>query len=209
VIRIIVCDDHPIFREGVKKILKQSSDLVVEDEAASGPELVEKLGAKRFDLALLDISLPGANGIDLLKSIQASHPRLPVLMLSMYPEEQYAVRALRAGAAGYVTKGSVPTELVAAIRKVAAGGKYVSPSLAELLAEEMEGKRQSPAHEKLSDREYQILCMLGAGKGIKEIAHELFISPPTVGTYRARILAKLGLRTTAELIGYAIKQNLV
>jgi two-component system invasion response regulator UvrY len=209
VIRIIICDDHPIFREGVKKILKQSSDLVVEEEAASGPELVEKLAAKRFDLALLDISLPGANGVDLLKSIQADHPRLPVLMLSMYPEEQYAVRALRAGAAGYVTKGSVPTELVAAIRKVAAGGKYVSPSLAELLAEEMEGKRQSPAHEKLSDREYQILCMLGAGKGIKEIAHELYISPPTVGTYRARILAKLGLRTTAELIGYAIKQNLV
>ncbi len=208
-IRIIVCDDHPIFREGVKKIFKQTTDVVVEDEAASGAELVDKLGAKRFDVALLDISLPGANGVDLLKTIQTTHPRLPVLILSMYPEEQYAVRALRAGAAGYVTKGSVPTELVAAIRKVAAGGKYVSPSLAEILAEEMEGKRHAPAHEKLSDREYQILCMLGAGKGIKEIAHELYISPPTVGTYRARILAKLGLKTTAELIGYAIKHNLV
>ncbi len=208
-IRLIICDDHPIFREGLKKIVSQSRDIVVEDEASDGRELMEKLKSRQCDVISLDISFPGANGLDLLKTLQSAYPRLAVLILSMHPEEQYAVRALKAGAAGYVAKGSVPSEMLIAIRKVAAGGKYVSPTVAEQLVLDLDGKRERPLHEELSEREYQVLHMLASGRSVKEIANELFLSPPTIGTYRARILVKLHLKNTVELIHYAITHRLL
>jgi two-component system, NarL family, invasion response regulator UvrY len=207
-IRAIICDDHPLFREGVKKAIGQAGDIVM-DDASTGAELRQKLGQERFDVVVLDISLPDTSGLDLLKSVQ-DMPRAPaVIMLSMHPEEQYAVRSLRAGAAGYLEKASGPAELVAAIRRTAHGGRYVSPSLAERLASAVGGKGDVAAHEKLSDREYQVLRMLAAGKGTKDIAATLFLAPTTIGTYRARILQKLGLASTAELIRYAVTNRLV
>jgi two-component system invasion response regulator UvrY len=208
-IRMIICDDHPIFREGVKKIIEQAKDIEVVDEASNGPELMEKLKKKACDVVSLDISFPGSSGIDLLKSLLDAFPKLAILMLSMHPEDQYAVRAIKAGAAGYVVKGSVPSELITAIRKAAAGGKYVSPSLAEQLVLELGGRRERAPHEELSEREDQVLRLLAAGKSVKEIAAELFLSPPTIGTYRSRILTKLSLKNTAELIHYAISHNLL
>ncbi len=207
-IRIIICDDHPIFREGVKKILARATDMTVDAEASDGRELMDKLQEFPTDVVLLDLSLPGVNGLDVLKTLRGFHPGAPVVILSMHPEEQYAVRALRAGARGYVTKGSVPTELISAIRKVAGGGRYVGPALAEALARAVDSGEEKPAHEQLSDREYQVLVLITSGKGIQEIARELNLSPPTVGTYRTRILGKLGLTTTAELIRYGVTHNL-
>lgn len=207
-IRIIICDDHPIFREGMKKIISLSKDIVVEEEASSGQELMEKLETNPCDVISLDLSFPEANGLDLLKILISAHPKIAVLILSMHSEEQYAVRALKAGAAGYVAKGSVPSELLNAIRKVANGGKYVSPTVAEQLIMELDGKREKPPHEELSEREYQVLCLLASGKSVKEIAHQLYLSPPTVGTYRSRVLTKLRLKNTVELIHYAITHHL-
>ncbi len=207
-IKAIVCDDHPIFREGLKKIVGQSRDITIADEVSDGETLLQKAEAQRYDLVILDISLPGVNGIDVLKDLRRAGHEMPVLILSMHPEEQYAVRALRAGASGYVAKASVPEELLAAIRKVASGRKYVSPSLAEQLAAELDGSAERPSHEKLSDREFQIMRMIAAGRKVKEIAAELHLSPATVGTYRARILSKLSLQSNAELIHYTIENKL-
>jgi DNA-binding NarL/FixJ family response regulator len=208
-LRVILCDDHPIFREGLKKILSQYRDIAVSAEVGTGRELLAAVEGGSFDVAVLDISLPDMNGLDVLKTLASSRTSCPAIMLSMHPEEQYAVRALRAGAAGYIEKASVPDELVDAIRKVARGGRYVSPALAERLAGELGGDSRKAPHELLSDREYQVMCLLASGKGIKEIGGELNLSPATVATYRARVLSKIRLKNTAELIRYALDHRLI
>ncbi len=208
-IKVIIADDHPIFREGLKKVIAKSHDIIVADEASSGEELLKKVKKDNFDVIILDISMPGISGIEVLKDLQDAKPRRAILILSMHPEEQYAVRALKAGAAGYLTKGSVPDEIIKAIKKVFLGGKYVSPTLAERLAYEVSGDTEQPPHEDLSDREYQVMTMLASGKSTKDIAGELCLSLPTISTYRSRILQKLNLKSNAELIYYAIKNNLV
>jgi two-component system, NarL family, invasion response regulator UvrY len=209
VTRIVIVDDHAIVRRGLKQILADCPDMVVVEECGNGQELIKLLEKDSIDLILLDISLPGRNGLDILRHIKVLKPELPVLILSMHPEDQYAVRALRAGAHGYITKQSAPDELVQAIRKVSSGGRYVSSSLAESLAFIFAGERQSQPHELLSDREYQIMCMIASGKTVTEIAHELSLSVKTVSTYRTRILSKMRLRNNSELMNYAIKCDLV
>jgi two-component system, NarL family, invasion response regulator UvrY len=208
-LRILLCDDHPILREGLKNILLKEPDVRVVEEAGSAAEMFKKLRGSRFDAIILDISLPDANGLDVLKNLQAQGNRSCVLVLSMHPEEQYAMRALKAGAAGYLQKESAPSELVQAVRKIARGGKYVSAFLAEKLAFDMQGASEKQPHELLSDREYQVLCLLSSGKGIKEVAQELGLSAPTISTYRARVMTKLGLSSTVDLVRYALAHNLV
>jgi len=207
-IRILIADDHTIVREGLKQILADTSDIVVADEASSGQETLKKVKASHYDVVLLDISLPGMSGLDVLKQLKCLKSALPVLILSMYPEEQYAVRTLRAGAAGYLTKESAPDELIAAIRKVAKGGKYMTTSLAERIAVEWDSE-EKPPHKLLSDREYQVFCMIASGRTVKEIATTLSLSIKTISTHRARILKKMRLKNNAELTHYAIKQDLV
>ncbi len=209
-IRVIICDDHPIVREGVRMIIQKQKDISIEEEAASGQELISRLASHGCDVIILDICLPGGqDGIELLKTLSRDYPKIPVLVMSMHTESQLGMRAIRAGASGYLVKGSEPAELLTAIRKLGTGGKYISPSLAEQLAEEVSGKRARPAYEKLSDREYRVLCLLASGKGVTEIASELFLSPATVGTYRSRVLSKLSLKNTAELVRYAVEHGLL
>ena len=208
-IRILVVDDHPMIRKGIKQIIEGNFDLVVEDEASNGYEALEKVLTNNFDVILLDISIPGINGLDVLKQIKNIKSNLPILVLSMYPEEQYAVRVLKAGASGYLTKESAPDELVMAIRKVANGRKYISSSLAEKLASYLEiGVEQLP-HETLSDREYQVMRMIAAGKTVSEIAEELSLSIQTISTYRSRILQKMRMKNNVELANYAIRNQLL
>lgn len=207
--KILIADDHAILREGLKQIIEEAGELEVAAEAADGPQVLSILREEEVDMVLLDISLPGQNGLDVLKEIKAEHPQLPVLMLSMHPEEHYAVRAIRAGASGYLTKSGATDDLVDAIRLVARGRKYISPTLAEQLAEELDGGSAKPLHQKLSDREYQILCHIATGKTVTEIADELMLSVKTVSTYRSRILEKMHLKTNAELTYYAVKHQLV
>jgi DNA-binding NarL/FixJ family response regulator len=208
-LRVLLCDDHPILREGLKKILLQQPDIKVVEEAGSGAELMEKIGVSRFDVIILDITLPDMSGLDLLKNLQTQGVKAGVLILSMHPEEQYATRALKAGAAGYLQKESAPSELVDAVRKIVSGGKYVTASLAEKLAFELQGAAGKAPHELLSDREYQVLCLLASGRGIKEIALELGVSAPTIATYRSRVMTKLDLSSTVDLVRYALSHKLV
>jgi DNA-binding NarL/FixJ family response regulator len=208
-INILIADDHAIVRKGLKQILAETSDMVVTGEASNGYEVLEKVRNGHFDVLLLDISMPGRSGLDILKELKAERPKLPVLVLSMYPEEQYAIRVLKAGASGYLTKESAPDELVVAMRKVAQGKKYVSPSLAEKLAFDLEMDTTKPLHEMLSDREYQVLCMIASGKTVGEIAENLSLSAKTISTYRARILDKMNMKNNAELTHYAIQNKLV
>lgn len=209
-IRVIVCDDHPVVREGIRVVVNATRDIVIEDEASSGRQLLEKIRKRTFDVIILDISFPdGGDGIEILKVIRAEQPRSAVLMMSMHSEEQSAVRALRAGAAGYLVKGSMPAEILAALRKVGKGGKYVSPALAEHLAADLEEERVKPRHESLSDQEYKTLCLLAAGKSLTGAAQELGLSPSTAGTYRSRIMRKLGLKTNADLVRYAVNHRIV
>jgi DNA-binding NarL/FixJ family response regulator len=208
-INILIADDHSVVREGLKQILSGNADMTVLAEAGSGSEAIEKIRNNTFSVVILDISMPGKNGLDTMKEIKVMHPDLPVLILSMYPEEQYAVRFFRAGASGYLTKKSAPEELVNAIRTVSKGKKYVSPSLAEKLVGELDVTTERPLHSSLSDREFQVLCLIASGKTSGEIAEELFLSVKTVSTYRARILEKLRLKNTAELINYALQNQLV
>jgi len=183
---------------------------VLEDEATNGHELLEKIRKRSFDVIILDLSYPeGPDGLEILRAIRAERPGSAVLVLSMHTEEHSAVRALRDGADGYVVKGSGTAELLAAVRKVAAGGKYVSPALAERLATDLESTRAKPAHERLSDQEYKVLCLLAAGRSLSAAARELGLSPSTVGTYRSRILKKLGLTNNAELVRYALQNGLL
>ncbi len=209
-IRLLIGDDHAVVRKGMKQILAETRDIVVADEAGNGREVLEKVRKNDFDMVLLDISMPGRDGLEVLKELKSLRPKLPVLMLSMYPEEQYAVRSLRSGASGYLTKDSAPDELISAIRKVSSGGKYVSASLAEKLAHKLGGSDvEKPLHETLSDREYQVMCMIASGKTVKEIGEELSLSVKTVSTYRSRILNKMRLKGNAELTRYAIDNRLV
>lgn len=208
-IKILIVDDHSIVRAGMKQILADIDDIRVAGEAANGVEALAKVQKQPFDLVLLDISMPGRSGLDVLKELKNVQPRLPVLMLSMYPEEQYAVRALRSGASGYLTKESAPDELISAIRKVCGGGRYVSASLAENMAFSIDHKSEQPPHELLSDREYQIMCMIASGKAVKDIAGELSLSVKTISTYRTRILVKMRMKTNAEVTRYALQNNLV
>jgi two-component system invasion response regulator UvrY len=207
--RILVVDDHAIVRKGIGQILAETDDIVIADEANNGQEALEKVRDNSYDVVLLDISMPGPDGLDILKQLKSRRPELAVLMLSMYPEEQYAVRALRSGASGYLTKESAPEELIKAIRKVSSGGKFVSDSLAEKLAGQLNNDNhgRSP-HELLSDREYQIMSMIASGKTQMQIAGELAISVKTVGTYRARILKKMGMKSNAELTRYVIENKI-
>jgi len=208
-LRILIADDHPVFRRGLKQIIQETADMVVAAEAVDGREALLKARTGDYDVVLLDITMQIKNGVDVLSQLKHERPTLPVLMLSMHPEEQYAVRALRAGASGYLTKESAPEELVAAIRKVSTGGKYVSASLAERLASIVQEDGGPLPHETLSGREYQIMCLIAAGRTVSEAARELALSVKTVSTYRARILEKLRLKNTAELIRYATKNELV
>jgi DNA-binding NarL/FixJ family response regulator len=208
-IKILIADDHVLIREGLKKILKAASDINVVGEAQNAREIFQELKRELVDVAILDISLPGKSGLELLKDLRQQYPKLPVLILSMHPEDRFAIRALRAGAAGYVTKESAAEELIKAIRKVVQGRKYVSPALAEKLAFDLETDTGKPLHENLSDREYQVMCMIASGKTVRQIAKELFLSMSTINTYRARILEKMNMKTDAELIRYAVQNQLV
>jgi DNA-binding NarL/FixJ family response regulator len=209
VIRVLVVDDHAIVREGLKQILSEDPSMVVADEAGSWEETIEKVLSDDFDVVVLDISMPGRSGIDALKEIKTQKPKIPVLILSMHPEEQYAVRSLRAGASGYLTKESAPNELIAAIQKVSSGGKYVTPSLAERLASDLNLDHDKPLHETLSDREYQVMCKIASGKTVKQIGAEMSLSPKTISTYRARILQKMRMKSNAELTSYAVRNRLI
>ncbi len=207
--KILIADDHTVVREGLKQIVAETSDMVVADEATSGHEALNKALKNDYDVMVLDITMPGINGLDVLKQIKAQKPKLPILVLSVHPEEQYAVRCLKAGASGYLTKESASDELTAAIRKISQGKKYVTASLAERLALDLEIGTDKPPHETLSDREYQVMCMIASGKTVKGIAEKLFLSEKTISTYRSRILEKMHIKNNAELTYYAIKHGLV
>jgi two-component system invasion response regulator UvrY len=208
-IKVLIADDHTLVRKGLKQILLETEDIERVDEAKDGKETMNKVSRNKYDLVLLDISLPGRSGIDVLKQLKCIKPTLPVLILSMHPEEQYAVRSLRAGAAGYLTKESAPEELLKAIKKVADGGKYITSSLAEKLAGDIGPDVEKPLHEILSDREYQVMCMIASGKTVKEVADDLNLSVKTISTHRSRILRKMRMDNNAQITHYAIKHGLV
>ncbi|HRQ46137.1 MAG TPA: response regulator transcription factor [Rhodocyclaceae bacterium] len=208
--RILIADDHAIIRDGLKMILADADDLVVAGEASDGHEVLAKVREQEWDILLLDISMPGKNGLDLIKQIKIERPRMPILIFTMHQEGQYALRALRAGASGYVTKENDSEHLVTVIRKVVNGGIYLSPSMAEQLARELiPGAIDGEPHNRLSDREYQIFQMLIAGKGITEIANDLSVSVKTVSTHKTRIMSKMHLASLSELIRYAIDHDLL
>ena len=208
-IRILIADDHAIVRAGLKQFIADQPDMQVAGEASTGSEAIALVRAAEFDVVLLDISMPDKNGIDTLKTLKQVRPEMPVLMLSAHAEEQYAVNLLRAGAAGYVGKDSASAQLVSAIRTVARGRKYVSPDLAQQLADGLAGDGDEPLHARLSQREFQIFCKLAAGMPVSKIANELFLSVKTVSTYRSRVLEKMGMKTNADLTYYAIKNRLI
>jgi len=208
-IKVLIADDHNLVRKGLKRILLDTEWIASVDEARDGKEAVIKVSNIDYDVVLLDISFPGRSGIDTLKQLRCLKPKLPVLILSMHPEEQYAVRSIRAGASGYLTKESAPEELIEAIRRVTTGRKYITSSLAERLAIGTEEQSEEPLHKSLSDREYQVMCMIGSGKTVKEIADALSLSVKTISTHRVRILRKMHMKNNAHLTHYAIKQGLV
>jgi two-component system invasion response regulator UvrY len=208
-IKILIADDHVLIREGLKKILRAAPDLVVVSEAQNGQEVIEKTKNTKVDVVVLDISMPGKSGLEVLKDLKQDYPGLPVLILSMHPEDRFATRSLKAGAAGYLTKECAAEELIRAIRRVVAGRKYVSTTLSEKLALQLETDTGKPPHEMLSNREYQVLCMIAAGKKAKDIANDLSLSVNTINTYRARILEKMKMTNDAELIRYALQNRLV
>ena len=208
-IRVLIADDHAILRRGLRDIIEETEDIRVVGEAESSAETLKNVRAQRCDVVLLDISMPDRNGIDTLGIIKKEHPGIAVLMLSTYPENQYAIRALRAGASGYLTKQSAPAQLVSAIRQVALGKKYVTPAVAEELALHLGQDADRPPHELLSNREYQTMRLIAAGRTVSEIAQQLSLSVKTVSVYRARILQKLGVTSTAAIAHYAITNKLI
>jgi DNA-binding NarL/FixJ family response regulator len=208
-IRILIADDHAIVRAGLKAFVAAEIDMEVTAEAGTGTETIELVRAGDFDVVLLDIAMPDRNGVDTLKTLKALRPELPVLILSGFAEQQYALNLLRAGASGYLNKEAAPAQLVGAIRTVVQGRKYVSPQLAEILADGVTGDAERPLHTRLSQREFQIFCKLAAGAAVSQIAEELFLSVKTVSTYRARILEKMGVASNADLTYYAIKNGLI
>ncbi|MDO9242501.1 MAG: response regulator transcription factor [Rhodocyclaceae bacterium] len=208
-IRVLIADDHAIVRQGFKQIFSETEDLQVAGEADDGVDALQLARENAWDVFLLDISMPNRNGIDTLKQLKREFPRLPVLILSMHPEEQYALRALKAGASGYLTKQSAPDQLVTAIRQVAGGKKYVSPGVAQQLVDAIADDTEKLPHERITDREYQVLVLIAKGKPLTQIADELNLGVATVSTYRARLLDKMGLKSTAELIHYGLRHGLV
>ena len=208
-IRVLIVDDHAILRRGLSDLLSDEFHGAMLGEASDARQALEQLRRKEWDVALLDITLPGKSGLDLLKEVKAAWPRLPVLVLSAHPEDQFAVRVLKAGAAGYMTKESAPEELAKAVRKILAGGRYVSPALAEKLASRVDKDVTRTPHETLSDREYEIMCLIASGKTVTEIAGELSLSAKTISTYRVRVLEKLGVKNSAAIVQYAIRNSLV
>jgi DNA-binding NarL/FixJ family response regulator len=207
-IRIMIVDDHAVVRSGIKHILSETSDIKVTAEAASGAEAIKLIAQKPVDMVLLDISMPEQSGLEMLKVFRTNYPAVQVLILTMHPEEQYAVRTLKNGASGYLTKDSAPSELITAIRKISSGGKYITASLAERLAGMLDISVERSQHEKLSDRELEVMLFVASGKSMTEIAYELNLSIKTVSTYKSRILEKMDLNGTADIIRYAIKNNL-
>jgi DNA-binding NarL/FixJ family response regulator len=208
-IRVIIADDHAIVRQGLKQILSETSNISVTGEAETGLQAIKIVRETTFDVMLLDISLPDKSGIEVLKQIKKEQPKLTVLMLSMHTEHEFAVRALKAGASGYLNKQSAPSQLVTAIRQVATGKKYISAALAQELANTLDQDRDKPLHEILSDREFQTLCLIAAGKTPSDISTELCLSPKTISVYRSRLLEKLKLANNSELTRYAIRNHLV
>ena|SRR6202171_956677 len=208
-IRVLIADDHAILRRGLKEILSRELEGAVCGEANDAQQAIAKLQSDQWDLVILDLSMPGRSGLDVLRDIKVMWPKLPILVLSMHPEDQYGKRILKAGAAGYMNKESAPEELIKAIRKVLAGGRYVSPALAEKLALDLGEDMTSPSHETLSDREFEVLRMMASGKMQTQIAEELHLSVATVSTYRARILEKMKMTTTAQIMHYALSNHLV
>lgn len=208
-IHVLIADDHAIVRQGLKQILSETDDLVVTGEADDGANALQLARQQPWDVFLLDVSMPNRNGIDTLKQLKKEFPRLPILILSMHPEEQYAVRALKAGAAGYLTKQSAPEQLVTAIRQVAGGKKYVSAAVAQQLIEALSDDTDKLPHERITDREYQVLVMISTGNTLTQIAENLNLGVATVSTYRARLLEKMGLKSTAEIIRYGLENGLV
>lgn len=208
-INVLAVDDHMIFREGIKKVLSAVTDIQVIKDAGNGKEALQALKTGIYDVVLLDLALPDMEGVNLLRRIKQEVPDLPVLVLSFFPEEQYAIRVLKEGASGYLTKESVPKDLIQAIRKASDGGKYVSAALAERLAETVTGEKENLPHEMLSKREFQIFSMIAAGKSVKEMAYELDLARTTVTSYRTRIFDKLNSKTNADLIRYAVENQLL
>lgn len=208
-IKVLIADDHAIVREGLRQICAGAKDVVVAGNAANGLEAIKLARVGNGDVMLLDVVLPDRSGIDILKQIRKEHPKLPVLILSIHREDQYAIRALKAGAAGFLNKQVAPSELLTAIRQVAAGKKYISPALAQELANQIGFDHDTPLHDTLSDREYQTMVMIASGKTVSDIATELLLSVKTISMYRSRVLAKMKLRHNAELTHYALKNHLV
>lgn len=208
-IKVLIADDHPIVRQGLRQILSEIGDMEVTGEAANGQETLDQVRAGGWDVLVLDITMPDRSGFDILKELKHEQPQLPVLVLSIHAEEQLAVRVLKAGASGYLTKENAPEELVKAIRKVVSGGRYISPGLAESLAFGLNEAAGPARHETLSDREFQVMQLIANGKTLSEIAETLSLSAKTVSTYRARLLEKLNLKTNSELIRYAIENGLI
>ena len=208
-IRILIADDHAVVREGIKRIIADIGDITVAGEAADGRELLAMVANDAWDVILMDLAMPGLPGLEVLQDIRSRKPKLPVLVLSMYPEDQYAVRTLMAGASGYINKGTPPDELVTAIRTVAEGRRYITAAVAQSLASHVDTVSAKPPHESLSNREHQVMCLIAAGKSVGDIAEELLLSVKTVSTYRSRILQKLRLRHNAEITRYAMQHGLV
>ena len=208
-IRILIADDHAVVRRGLRQIVADFADLRVAGEAQNAHEVLELVRSHPYDLLVLDLHLPDRDGLDLLHEVKQSYPKLPILVLSMYPEDQFGMRVLKAGAAGYLTKETAPEELVKAIRKVHGGGHYVSAALAERMAVALHQDTDRPVHETLTDREYQVLCRIASGKTVSQIAEELHLSVKTISTYRTRILVKMRLKSNAELTHYSIRHGLV
>ena len=208
-IRVVIADDHQILREGLKQLLQAAGDLEVVGEAGDGFEVLDRVRRDEFDVLLLDMSMPGKSGVELIKQVKGEKPKLRILVLSMHEEHQYAVRAIRAGASGYLTKESAASQLVAAIRKVGGGGAYITPEVAERLAQDAMPHAQGPLHASLSDREFEVFHMLVDGVSVNEIAARLHLSAKTISTHKARLMEKLGVDSTADLVHYAVRHKLL
>jgi len=208
-IRVVIADDHQILREGLKQLLQAAGDLEVVGEAGDGFEVLDRVRRDEFDVLLLDMSMPGKSGVELIKQVKGEKPKLRILVLSMHEEHQYAVRAIRAGASGYLTKESAASQLVAAIRKVGGGGAYITPEVAERLAQDAMPHAEGPLHASLSDREFEVFHMLVDGVSVNEIAARLHLSAKTISTHKARLMEKLGVDSTADLVHYAVRHNLL
>jgi len=208
-VRVLIADDHPVVRDGLKTMLSSDPEVKVVGEARDGEEALRLMHEVEWDVAVLDYSMPGKGGVDLLAAVKHDYPDRPVLILSIYPEDPHGMRALKAGAAGYITKESAGEELTAAVKKVVSGGRYVSAALAEKLAARLTPDQDRPPHERLSDREYRVMWLLASGRSLQQIAEEMHLSPSTVSTYRGRILKKLQLSSNVELVHYAMKHRLI